>query len=142
MSGEPRARVVEFTDPACPVAFSAEPVHRRLEWLFGDQLEWQRGMVVINDGSGMGGGPPRDRIAASRRRLHARYGMPLDPDAPPPTSTIEAGRLVIAVRLRDPGLEAAILRARQDPATGKPAAEPRLGLERAQGQRENLRSAA
>lgn len=56
-----------------------------------------------NDGSGTGGGPPRDRIAASRRRLHARYGMPLDPDAPPPTSTIEAGRLVIAVRLRDPG---------------------------------------
>jgi hypothetical protein len=111
VSGKTGARVVEYTDPACPVAFSAEPVHRRLAWLFGDQLEWQRPMVVINDGRGTGGGPPRDRIAASRRRLHAQYGMPLDPDAPPPTTTIEASRLVVAARLRAPELELAVLRA-------------------------------
>ena len=27
-----------FTDPACPFAFSAEPVRRRLRWHYGDQL--------------------------------------------------------------------------------------------------------
>lgn len=26
-------RVTEFTDPACPWAWSAEPFRRRLEWL-------------------------------------------------------------------------------------------------------------
>ena len=111
MSGETRARVVEFTDPACPVAFSAEPVHRRLEWLFGDQLEWQRKMVVLNDGSRTGSGPPRDRVAASRRRLHTQYGMPLDPEAPPPAPTIEASRLVVAARLHAPEWEIPVLRA-------------------------------
>ena len=30
-----------FTDPACPFAFSAEPVRRRLRWHYGDQLRWR-----------------------------------------------------------------------------------------------------
>jgi hypothetical protein len=29
-----------FTDPACPVAFSAEPARIRLRWHYGDGLEW------------------------------------------------------------------------------------------------------
>ena len=31
--------VTLFTDPACPFAFSAEPVRRQLQWHYGDQLE-------------------------------------------------------------------------------------------------------
>ena len=30
-----------FTDPACPFAFSAEPVRQRLRWHYGDQLRWR-----------------------------------------------------------------------------------------------------
>ena len=29
-----------FTDPACPFAFSAEPVRQRLRWHYGDGLRW------------------------------------------------------------------------------------------------------
>lgn len=112
-SGSSRLEVTEFTDPACPVAFSAEPVRRRLAWLFGDQLEWKRVMVVLDDGTRpRGGGPPAERRAASRRRLHAAWGMPLDPDARAEVSaTLDASRLVIAARLHDPGREDAVLRA-------------------------------
>jgi hypothetical protein len=33
-------QITEFTDPACPFAWSAEPQRRRLEWLYGNQLGW------------------------------------------------------------------------------------------------------
>jgi hypothetical protein len=33
-------RIVEYTDPACPWAYSAEPGRRRLDWLYGD---WRPG---------------------------------------------------------------------------------------------------
>jgi hypothetical protein len=107
-----RVRVTEFTDPACPVAFSAEPVRRRLHWVFGEQLAWERVMVVLNDGTGPRGGPPRERMAASRRRLHGSWGMPLDPDAfASITNTLDASRLVVAARLHDPDGEDTALRA-------------------------------
>ncbi len=103
--------VLEFTDPACPVAFSAEPARLRIAWLFGDQLSWRRVMVVLNDGTGSRTGPPPERLAASRRRLHGLYGMPLDPDAPPSAAgTLEASRLVIAARLVEPDREDELLR--------------------------------
>lgn len=110
MTGTALVRVVEFTDPACPVAFSAEPVRRRLRWVFGDQLAWHRVMVVLDDGTGPRVGPPRDRVAAARRRLHDLWGMPVDPDASI-TATIDAARLVLAVRLHDPEREDVALRA-------------------------------
>jgi hypothetical protein len=51
-------------------------------------------------------------MAASRRRLHQTWGMPLDPDAfATVTSTLDASRLVIAARLHDPDHEDAALRA-------------------------------
>jgi hypothetical protein len=108
----PLLRIDEFTDPACPVAFSAEPVRRRLRWVFGEQIAWHRDMVVINDGTGPRGGPPRERMAASRRRLYETWGMPVDPDAfATVTSTLDASRLVVAARLHDPEREDAALRA-------------------------------
>jgi len=36
-----------FTDPACPFAFSAEPVRRRLRWHYGDGLVWTVRMIVL-----------------------------------------------------------------------------------------------
>jgi hypothetical protein len=32
-------RIYEFTDPGCPWAWSAEPVRRRLDWLYGERIE-------------------------------------------------------------------------------------------------------
>lgn len=42
-----RVEIVEYTDPACPWAFSAEPERLRLRWLFGDQLQWVERMVGL-----------------------------------------------------------------------------------------------
>jgi hypothetical protein len=39
--------LTHFTDPACPFAFSAEPVRMRLRWHYGDQLVWRTRMIVL-----------------------------------------------------------------------------------------------
>ena len=41
--------ITEYTDPACPWAFSAEPFRLRLDWLYGDRLEWQVRMVAATE---------------------------------------------------------------------------------------------
>ena len=45
----PTLHLTEFTDPACPWAFSAEPMRRRLRWLYGDQISWDVRAVVLAD---------------------------------------------------------------------------------------------
>ncbi|MGI8630976.1 MAG: DsbA family oxidoreductase [Solirubrobacterales bacterium] len=40
-------KIRHFTDPGCPWAFSAEPAMRRLEWFYGDHIEWTLTMVVL-----------------------------------------------------------------------------------------------
>ena len=48
MTKQDRAvRIVEFTDPGCPFAFSAEPHRLRLRWLFGEQIRWELRMVGL-----------------------------------------------------------------------------------------------
>lgn len=112
MSEPAPIQITEFTDPACPVAFSAEPVRRRLQWVFGHHVAWRQVMVVISDGLGPGNGPSRERVAASRRRLHETWGMPVDPDAfASTTAGVDAARVVVAARLRDPVHAGAALRA-------------------------------
>lgn len=37
--------ITHFTDPGCPFAWSAEPARWRLQWLYGDGLEWRLRMV-------------------------------------------------------------------------------------------------
>jgi hypothetical protein len=36
-----KLRILDFTDPGCAFAWSAEPGRRRISWLYGDQLEWE-----------------------------------------------------------------------------------------------------
>jgi hypothetical protein len=36
-----------FTDPACPFAFSAEPIRQRLRWQYGGGLEWKTMMIAL-----------------------------------------------------------------------------------------------
>ena len=39
--------IIEFTDPGCPWAYSAEPHRLRIQWLYGDDLGWRKRMVVL-----------------------------------------------------------------------------------------------
>ena len=36
-----------YTDPACPFAFSAEPIRQRLRWHYGEGLRWRTTMIVL-----------------------------------------------------------------------------------------------
>jgi predicted DsbA family dithiol-disulfide isomerase len=98
-------RITEFTDPGCPWAYSAEPVRRRLDWLYGDQVEWDVRMVVLAD-------DPKeylDRGFTTAKQAHAykkiarEYGMPIDTaERPRMAATRPACRAVVATRLHAP----------------------------------------
>jgi 2-hydroxychromene-2-carboxylate isomerase len=98
--------ITHFTDPACPFAFSAEPVRRRLRWHYGDQLAWRTRMIVLTLEPG-----EAERLAEGAPNLQLRYGMPIDP-APyaRPASSEPACRAVVAARLNAPGLDERLLR--------------------------------
>jgi predicted DsbA family dithiol-disulfide isomerase len=106
--------ITEFTDPGCPFAWSAEPIRRRLEWLFGDQLRWGVRMVGMSehssDGSESGFTP--ERHAQTFHALSERYGMPMDTAVRPRLeATLPACRAVVATRLHDPERARSLLRA-------------------------------
>jgi predicted DsbA family dithiol-disulfide isomerase len=63
-----------FTDPACPFAFSAEPVRQRLRWHYGDGLSWTVRMIVLTLEPGEAG-----KLAQGAPTLQRRFGMPIDP---------------------------------------------------------------
>ncbi len=95
-----------FTDPACPFAFSAEPVRRRLRWHYGDGLVWTLRMIVLTLEPG-----EAEKLAEGAPGLQRKYGMPIDP-APyeRPVSSEPACRAVVAARVNAPGTEEALLR--------------------------------
>ncbi|HET6549262.1 MAG TPA: DsbA family protein [Solirubrobacter sp.] len=95
-----------FTDPACPFAFSAEPVRQRLRWHYGDQLTWRLRMIVLT----LEPGEP-EKLAEGAPGLQRRYGMPIDPAPFPRTFSSEPACLaVVAAREHAPGSELALLR--------------------------------
>jgi predicted DsbA family dithiol-disulfide isomerase len=110
----PDVCITEFTDPACPWAWSAEPFRRRLQWLYGDALGWQRRMVVLID-------DPReyrekgltpDNLAAAYAKISRDHGMPIDTAVRPRLpATAPACRAIVAARLHAPAAEDPLLRA-------------------------------
>jgi 2-hydroxychromene-2-carboxylate isomerase len=98
--------VTLYTDPACPFAFSAEPVRWRLRWHYGDGLAWRVRMIVLTREPG-----EAEKLASGAPSLQRLYGMPIDP-APHtrPASSEAACRLVVAARLRAPQHADALLR--------------------------------
>jgi predicted DsbA family dithiol-disulfide isomerase len=95
-----------YTDPACPVAFSAEPVRQRLRWTYGEQLRWRNQMIVLTLEPGHA-----ERLAESAPDLQRTYGMPIDPNPfPRPASCEPACRAVVAARLHAPDREERMLR--------------------------------
>jgi predicted DsbA family dithiol-disulfide isomerase len=103
----PAALDVElFTDPACPFAFSAEPVRQRLRWHYGDGLRWRTRMIVLTREPGEAG-----KLAEGAPGLQRRHGMPIDPrPASRPASSEPACRAVLAARLHAPERADALLR--------------------------------
>jgi 2-hydroxychromene-2-carboxylate isomerase len=95
-----------FTDPACPFAFSAEPVRQRLRWHYGDHLRWTTRMIVLTREAG-----EADKLAEGAPGLQKRHGMPIDPRPyARPASCELACRAVVAARLHAPDHVDALLR--------------------------------
>jgi predicted DsbA family dithiol-disulfide isomerase len=98
--------ITHFTDPACPFAFSAEPVRMRLRWHYDAQLVWHTRMIVLTLEPG-----EAERLAEGAPNLQRRYGMPIDPAPyPRPASSEPACRAVVAARLYAPDAEERLLR--------------------------------
>jgi predicted DsbA family dithiol-disulfide isomerase len=103
----------EFTDPACPFAFSAEPARLKLRWLYGDQIEWHPRMVVLSESPSdyEAKGFTAERQEEALTSIQRRYGMPIDTRRRPRMiATVHACRAVVAARLRAPRHEQALLR--------------------------------
>jgi predicted DsbA family dithiol-disulfide isomerase len=95
-----------FTDPACPFAFSAEPVRQRLRWHYGDGLVWTPRMIVLTLERG-----EAQMLAQGAPTLQRRFGMPINPAPyPRPASSEPACRAVVAARLRAPDRAESLLR--------------------------------
>jgi 2-hydroxychromene-2-carboxylate isomerase len=98
--------LTHFTDPACPFAFSAEPVRLRLRWHYGDQLVWRTRMIVLTLEPG-----EAERLAQGAPNLQRIYGMPIDPMTYERAASSEpACRAVVAARVHAPGTEERLLR--------------------------------
>src|SRR5215203_4565928 len=105
--------ITEFTDPGCPWAYSAEPFRRRLNWIYGDCLEWEVRMVGLSespeDYEARGFGP--EQQAAAFRHISREYGMPIDTAVRPRmAATVPACRAVVAARRRAPDRMRRLLR--------------------------------
>jgi predicted DsbA family dithiol-disulfide isomerase len=94
--------ITEFTDPACPFAYSAEPVRARLRWLYGEHIDFEARMVVLSESPQdyLDKGFTPDKQADSFKRLAREHGMPIDTSQRPRmTATLPACRAVVAARL-------------------------------------------
>ena len=95
-----------FTDPACPFAFSAEPVRQRLRWHYGDSLRWTVRMIVLTEEPG-----EAEKLAEGAPGLQLKYGMPIEPSPyPRPASSEPACLAVVAARTYAPERAELLLR--------------------------------
>jgi predicted DsbA family dithiol-disulfide isomerase len=117
--------VTEYTDAACPWAWSAEPMRWRLRWLYGDGLRWQLRMIGLTsdpDEYGRRGFTP-EGMAAGYADFAKRYGMPLETTPRPRLgATLPACRAVVATRMHAPAQEEALLRRLRVHAMTRPSA--------------------
>ena len=101
----PDVRIYEFTDPGCPWAWSAEPFRRRLDWLYGDRIDWHLRMVGLSESPEeyLEKGFTPERQSRSFRRIAREHGMPIDSrERPRMVATVPACRAVVATRVHAP----------------------------------------
>ena len=91
--------ITEFTDPACPWAYSAEPVRARLRWLYGEQIDFEARMVVLSESPQdyLDRGFTPEKQAASFKQIARDHGMPIDTrERPRMAASLPACRAVVA----------------------------------------------
>lgn len=105
--------ITEYTDPACPWAYSAEPFRQRINWLYGDRIEWQVRMVVLSESaeqlaaSGFG----VKELSGAYRMISREHGMPIDTaERPRMAISLPACAAVVAARLHAPAALRPLLR--------------------------------
>jgi predicted DsbA family dithiol-disulfide isomerase len=94
--------ITEYTDPACPWAFSAEPFRWKLNWMYGDQLTWDVKLVGLSeDPSAMvAAGFTPEILAGAMAKISAEHGMPIDTGVRERLSaSIPACRAAVAAKL-------------------------------------------
>lgn len=90
--------ITEYTDPACPWAFSAEPFRRRLNWLYGEQLEWEVKLVGLSDGSASPKFTP-EQLSDAYKKISHEHKMPIDTRVRERmAASVPACRAVVAAR--------------------------------------------
>ena len=105
--------ITEFTDPGCPWAYSAEPFRRRLDWLYGEELEWKLCMVGLSESPDdyVERGFTAEKQSRGFERIAKDHGMPIDTAVRPRmAATMPACRAVVAARLHAPSRERMLLR--------------------------------
>ena len=101
-------QISEYSDPACPFAWSAEPSRRRMEWLYGDELACTPRMVGLHrTGAEMEAkGLTTKMLANGMSRLAHAHHMPMDTAEPARLAgSVDACRAVVAVSLHEPARE-------------------------------------
>jgi protein-disulfide isomerase-like protein with CxxC motif len=105
--------ITEYTDPACPWAYSAEPFRRRLSWIYGEQLEWNVRMVGLSDDTAameQHGFTPQV-LSDHYKRISREHKMPIDTRVRERlAASLPACRAVVAARLHAPEQMRALLR--------------------------------
>lgn len=93
-------RIDEFTDPGCPFAWSAEPFRRRIDWLYGEHVEWRLHMVGLSSSPDdyVRKGLTPEMLAAGAAKLAAEHHMPIFTEERPLAATLPACRAVVAAR--------------------------------------------
>lgn len=91
--------ITEYTDPACPWAFSAEPFRRRLNWLYGEQIAWDVKLVGLSDGTGSPKFTP-EMLSNAYKKISHEHKMPIDTRVRERmAASVPACRAVVATRL-------------------------------------------
>jgi putative protein-disulfide isomerase len=114
----PRVQVTEFTDPYCVWCWGAEPVRRRLEEVYRDQIGFEYVMGGLVEDFEQYSDPVREGetegdVAAHWQSAAQRHGMPVDVSLwrdDPPASSYPACVAYEAATMQDPGLADAFLR--------------------------------
>jgi predicted DsbA family dithiol-disulfide isomerase len=94
--------ITEFTDPACPWAFSAEPFRHRIDWLYEGWIEWEPRMVVLADTAAdqEAKGFTTEKLADAYQRISHDHRMPIDTrERPYVAGSRDACKAVVATRL-------------------------------------------
>ena len=102
-------KITEFTDPGCPWAWNAEPVRARLDYLYGDWIEWRVRMVVLSEEPRTGA---TARMLTDRMKEMAR-SLPMPIDTRPKAhaaATLPACRLVTGAKVHRPQATRRVLR--------------------------------